>query len=143
MLLENLKVTLKKLFKRRKTDSDITGIPDPHQYTEPTTVEEYLRRGWYYYSRKMGSEAEADFKEALALDPQNVDAYYSLGLVFKAQRMDENAIEYFRKARELIEMGLVSNKARAEMLRRLSSGHINEISEGDWKLEEEIWQHIG
>jgi tetratricopeptide (TPR) repeat protein len=141
--MEKLGVTLLKIFKRRKTDTNIKRSPDPHRYPEAMTLEDYMRRGWSYYSQKMGPEAEANFKEALALDAQNVDANYSLGLVMKAQGMNDKAVEYFQTARELIEMGLVPDKTRAEMLRRLSSGHINELTEGDWKLEEEIWHYKG
>ncbi|MFU8771898.1 MAG: tetratricopeptide repeat protein [Anaerolineales bacterium] len=131
------------LFKRRKPDSKDTRIPHPHGIPEATSRDDYMLRGWYYYSRKMNTEAEADFQEVLALDPENVDANYSLGLVFKVQGMNEKAVEYFNRAIALIEEGFIKEKARAEMLRRLSSGHINELTEGDWKLEEEIWQHKG
>ncbi len=70
----------------------------------------------------------------------SVDANYVLGLVLKAKEKDEEAIEAFKVAINLINNGKVENLNRAEMLRRLALGHVNEIKEGDWKLEEEFWR---
>ena len=33
--------------------------------------------------------------------------------------------------------------AKYDMLRRLALGHVNEMTQGDWNLEKEIWKHIG
>jgi tetratricopeptide (TPR) repeat protein len=90
----------------------------------------------------MNDQAEADFRRAISIDPEDVDATYVLGLVLKAEGRIEEAVASFQKAVSLIEAGKVENKDRSEMLRRLALGHINELTEGDWNLEKEIWQRI-
>lgn len=89
----------------------------------------------------MHEKAEEDFRNALQLDPKSIDANYVLGLILKAQERKQEAVEYFKKTVDLLEEDRSENKARKEMLRRLAMGHINELSRGDWNLEEEIWQH--
>ena len=127
------------LFKRKSTDEEQVEKIKPSEMPEPTDGEGYMRRGWAFHAQDMESEAEADFKQALALDGNSVDANYALGLTKKAQGQNEAALEYVRKAIELIEAGKVKDGAQSEMLRRLTLGHINELSEGDWNLETEIW----
>ena len=39
----------------------------------------------------------------------------------------------------LIDQGKIEDHAKREMLRRLTLGHINELTTGDWNLEDEIW----
>lgn len=131
---------IRNLFKRKSTEEEQTGKIEPSEMPEPTNGEGYLRRGWAFHAKDMESEAEADFKQALALDANSVDANYALGLTKKAQGQREAALEYFRKAMELIEAGKVKQGTQPEMLRRLTLGHINELSEGDWNLEAEIWR---
>ena len=102
-----------------------------------------MRRGWAYHSRGRQQAAEADFRRALELDSESVDANYVLGLILKAQDRHQEAVEYFQKTIELLEEGKLENKARTEMLRRLSLGHINELRKGDWDLESEVWRRAG
>jgi tetratricopeptide (TPR) repeat protein len=111
-------------------------MPEPHD------LQGYQRRGWAFHSRGLNDQAEADFRRALSIDPEDVDATYVLGLVYKTQGKKEAAIDVFKKAVALIEAGKVENKDRNEMLRRLALGHINELTVGDWNLEKEIWQHV-
>jgi tetratricopeptide (TPR) repeat protein len=107
---------------------------------EPKDLDSYMRRGWVYHSRGRQQAAEADFRRALELDSESVDANYVLGLILKAQDRDEEAVEYFQKTIKLLEDGKLDDKARSEMLRRLSLGHINELRKGDWDLEREVWR---
>ena len=113
---------------------------DPSQMPEPEDVDGYVRRGYVFYSRHMYKEAETDFRNAVSLNPEAVDAIYALGMTLKAQREDDAAIKAFQRAIELLEAGVVEGKSRTEMLRRLALGHINEITQGNWNLEKEIWQ---
>lgn len=99
-----------------------------------------MRRGWAYHSRGRQQAAEADFRRALELDSESVDANYVLGLVLKAQSRDEDAVKYFQKTKQLLDEGKLEDKSRSEMLRRLSLGHINELKKGDWDLESEVWR---
>lgn len=101
-----------------------------------------MRRGWAYHSRDFEEKAEADFRKVLDLDSESIDGNYVLGLILKAQRRNQEAVKYFKRTYELLEAGALEDKpARSEMIRRLSLAHINDLTEGDWKLEEEIWQH--
>ena len=107
---------------------------------EPKDIETYMRRGWAYHSRDLEDKAEADFRRALNLDPESVDANYVLGLVLKAKGEINEAVQQFEKTVQLLEAGKLDNKSRTEMLRRLSLGHINELKSGDWDLEREVWR---
>jgi tetratricopeptide (TPR) repeat protein len=127
------------LFKKRTEKKDEAGSNDPAAMPEPTDLQGLMRRGWAYHSRGLNEQAEADFRQAIEMAPDSVDAHYVLGLVLKARQQKDQAIGAFKKVVELVEGGDLEDKARSEMLRRLALGHINEISEGDWNLEQEIW----
>ncbi len=115
-------------------------LVDPKEMQNPETPADYLRRGYAFYARSMFPEAIADFQKAIELDPNDVDAYYAEGMAFKAQRNPEESTLAFQKAIELIDRGVVTDQTRANMLHRLASGHINEITKGNWNLEKEMWQ---
>ena len=128
---------------KKKSIKKAESIPlDPNEIPEPTDLAGYLRRGWAYHSRAQNDRAEQDFRQALALAPDTVDSQYALGLVLKAQGRKSEAIEAFKKAVELLEAGKVEDRSAREMLHRLSMGHINELSLGDWNLEEQIWHRV-
>ena len=130
---------IRNLFKKKSTDEVKAVKMDPGDMPEPGDVEGYMRRGWAYHTKGNQAEAEADFKQALMLDAESVDANYALGLTKKAQGQVEPALEYFRKAMNLIEAGKIDEGMQPEMIRRLTLGHINELTDGDWNLEDEIW----
>lgn len=95
-----------------------------------------------HYARKQYAEAEADLKKAISLDATSIDAYYSLGMVLKADNHKEDAVAAFNKAIELILAKTDASAIKYDMLRRLAVGHVNELTQGDWNLEKEIWKHI-
>ena len=131
---------LKNLFKRKSPkEEEVVVNLSAEEMPEPKDVEGYMRRGWAFHSKGKQEQAESDFLQALALDAESIDALFALGLTKKAQDQREASLEYFRKAMNLIETGKVEDENRTEMLRRLTLGHINELSEGDWNLENEIW----
>ena len=115
---------------------------DPLSAAEPQTAQDYFRQGWMYHTSD-GNEiaAEESFRQAIDLNKNYVDAYYGLGLVLKLLNRDQESVEAFQTVINKIEAGAIEDHARAEMLRRLSLGHINQLISGDWGLEEEIWQH--
>jgi len=84
--------------------------------------------------------AEELFRQVIDLNPQVVDGWYGLGLALKVQGRKEEAIRCFQKALELIEIGLVADRTRRSMVRRLALGHINLLRNGNWNLEKEFWQ---
>ena len=83
-----------------------------------------------------------DFKQAITLDENMVDAHYSLGMVLKALGRKEEAIAAFQKVVDLVTPDVGSGNVSADMLRKLALGHKNELTQGDWNLEKEIWKHI-
>lgn len=129
------------LFRRNAgQEQEAAEYVNPDDMPEPKDLDAYMRRGWAYHSRDQEERAERDFRKALELDNDSVDANYVLGLILKAQGRVEEAIKYFDKTVHLIEAGGVENPARSEMLRRLSLGHMNELKKGDWDLEKEVWR---
>jgi tetratricopeptide (TPR) repeat protein len=133
------------LFKRRPKQGQILDYNppvDPAAMEQPTDTAAYLRRGYAYYGVKQYAEAVEDFKKALELDPNAVDAVYGQGMSLKASGKKEEAIAAFKNALALIDQGVIPDKSRARILHRLALGHVNEITSGNWNLEAEIWQHI-
>jgi tetratricopeptide (TPR) repeat protein len=58
----------------------------------------YNNRGYVYLGEKRYDEAEADFKEAVKVDPENKMAYANLGAVYKYRKDYEKAEEYLKQA---------------------------------------------
>lgn len=107
---------------------------------EPKSLDELSRKGWAAHAKGEHSAAEKHFREAIAKHPKAIDAYYGMGLTLKAEGKREEAIDVFNKVLELLNEGVEETKSRAEMMRRLTTGHINQIEKGDWDLESEIWK---
>ncbi len=134
------------IFKRSPKEAQLMGNTppvNPEAMETPTDPASYIRRGYAYYGIGKYPEACDDFRKAIDLDPNAVDAIYALGMSLKSSQKNEEAIDAFKNAIALIDSGVISDKARARILRRLALGHVNEISSGDWNLEAEIWQHVG
>jgi tetratricopeptide (TPR) repeat protein len=128
------------LFRRKNVAKDNAQVVNPDDIPEPDDFNGYVRRGYAYHSKDEQEKAEADFKKALELKPDSIDATYTLGLVYKAQGRKEEAVEAFERAKQLIEAVKDGDTNRMEMLRRLATGHINELTKGDWDLEETVWR---
>jgi tetratricopeptide (TPR) repeat protein len=134
-------MNLANLFKRKSIKRVQTVAQDPNEMPEPQDLEGFIRRGWAFHSRGQEEKAEADFHRAIQIAPNSIDANYVLGLIYKAQGKKDQAVKSFNSVINLIQTDQLEDKTRAEMLRRLATGHVNELSRGDWNLEEEIWQH--
>ena len=130
------------MFKKRRTIKTKPIVLDPSLLRDLMTSEDYLKRGMAFYARKQYEEAERDLRTAISLNDALVDAYYALGLVLKAESRKEEAIQVFEKLLDLIGRGVVKNSQKTAMLRRLTKGHINFLTTGDWNLEKELWQRI-
>jgi tetratricopeptide (TPR) repeat protein len=131
-----------KLFKKKEVFK-VKSVPlDPTTISNPTTAADYHSRGTAYYARKQFEFAAEDFKKAIDLDGKMVDAYYSLGMVLKAIGRKEEAATAFGKVVDLVTPDTGAGNVSADMLRRLALGHMNELTQGDWNLEKEIWKHI-
>jgi tetratricopeptide (TPR) repeat protein len=108
--------------------------------TEPKSEDGYRRRGTAHYARKHYQEAAPDLEQAIRLESNNIDAIYVLSMMHKALRRPESSVSAFTPALELLKDQPMGNKTKNDTLRRLELGHINSITQGDRKLEKEIWQ---
>ena len=114
---------------------DLVPVPES---IHPGTSAEYVRRAWLYYGKNLYENSIDDFYKALDNDPENPDTVFGLGLAFKADGEKDKAIETFENALLLIDK--MDDQVRARMLKRLTTGHINQLKTGDWNLEKELWQ---
>ncbi len=132
-----------KLFKKKEVYK-VKSVPlDPAAISNPGTAAEFHKRGTAYYARKQYENAVADLKQAIELDGSMVDAHYSLGMVLKAIGRKEEAATAFQKVVDLVSPTTGGGNVSADMLRRLALGHMNELTQGDWNLEKEIWKRVG
>ena len=130
------------LFKKKEIFK-VKSVPvDPSSMPQPSTVDDYVKRGIAYYARKQYKEAEADLTKAVSLNGGNIDSYYSLGMVLKAMNKKDAAVTAFTQAINLIKSRPDASEVKYDMLRRLALGHVNEITQGDWNLEKEIWKRV-
>jgi tetratricopeptide (TPR) repeat protein len=115
-------------------------VIDPSAIQEPSSSRELQLRGYALYTKGDFPQAQTNFEKAVSLDPKDVEALYGLGLTLKVQtRLDESAVA-FRKVLDLLRDGSVEDSTRAKMLERLTKGHLNIMTQGDWNLEKEIWK---
>jgi tetratricopeptide (TPR) repeat protein len=134
---------MRKLFKKKEIFK-VKSLPvDPSNMGEPSTVDEYQKRGMAFYARKQFKEAEADLRKAILMDGNSIDSFYSLGMVLKAMNRKDDAVVAFKQALDLISAIPNEKTTKYDMLRRMALGHVNEMTQGDWNLEKEIWKHIG
>lgn len=128
-----------KIFKRKDIFKVESEPVDPEEFRKPKTAQEYFNRGMAYYARKEFNEGGDDMLKAISLDRNYVDAHYGLGMILKAQNKKEEAIQAFQQVVKLLNEKEENNPS-VDMLKRLAKGHINEISQGDWDLEAEVWK---
>jgi Tfp pilus assembly protein PilF len=100
----------------------------------------FINAGWKFHTEGNDQVAEQQFDKALAIDPESIEAYYGLGIVMKNQGNVSAMVTNFEKVIQLVDH-IEDDRAKAEMLRRLAMGHINQARNGDWGLEGEIWKH--
>jgi tetratricopeptide (TPR) repeat protein len=131
---------MNKLFSKKDVYK-VKSLPyNPASIAEPIAADDYRQRGTAHYARKQFQEAVADLEQATKLDSNDIDAFYMLGMVYKAMKQNEHAVLAFTQVLELVKEHPDGNNVRNDMLRRLALGHINAITQGDWNLEKEIWK---
>lgn len=121
----------------RAPKQPLVTMPDPEKM-DPQTMEDFLERGWLYYSLKKFDPAEADFDRVIQQEPANVEGWYGLGLTLKAMGKAQKAIEAF--SRVTAEISGIDDRQRATIITRLAHGQINQIRTGNWNLEKEVWR---
>ena len=110
---------------------------EPEQLS-PSAAADFTQRGWLFYTRKDYPHAEPDFRQAIQMQPDDLDAYYALGLTLKFMGRTADAIHAFETVNDLAEQ--LPDQVRGHMIRRLSKGHINQMTQGDWNLAPEVWK---
>ncbi len=66
-----------------------------------TSIQNELQRGWQIHQQKRYSDAEAIYREVIAMAPNDANAWCYLGIALHDQRHFEKAVECYRKALEL------------------------------------------
>jgi tetratricopeptide (TPR) repeat protein len=126
-------------FKKKSDEKEVVGEVDPAEFPEPTDYESFLHRGWMYHVRGEQEQAESDFRRAISYSPESIDANFALGLNLKYQGKKDEAVEVFTNTMQIIEEGEAERDSKTEMMRRFTLGHINELTTGEWNLEDQIW----
>ncbi len=137
------RITMSNLFSKilpgtkkiKTTPESTTQDPD---LMEPKNPDDFMERGWLYYSQKKYDQAVADFNRVLQDMPYDVDTWYTLGLTFKALGDTQKAVDAFNKIDAII--GGIDDPQRAMIVTRLAHGQVNQIKTGNWNLEKEVWQ---
>src|SRR5512141_1761544 len=103
-------------------------LPDPEQLS-PESADDFLQRGWLFYNRQEYARAENDFRQSLQLRPDDLDAYYALGLALKFLGKQQESIQIFETVNDHSDQ--LPDHVRGAMIKRLSKGHINQMTQGD------------
>jgi tetratricopeptide (TPR) repeat protein len=91
----------------------------------PKSVQDYVRRGWSLHVKEEFDRSEADFRKAISMDSQSVEAYYGLGMSLLVQNRVEESAQFFQKTLDLLNEGKLEDQpGRASMLRHLAQTHI-------------------
>ena len=125
-------------FRKKNIVTVATYKADPTEIN-PQTAADYIKRGYAYHARQDFVKADEDLSKAISMDSSSSEAYYALGLNLKAQGRSAEAIKAFQQALDYMNKLAEQDSVRAHMLSRITKGHINQISKGDWDLRKEFW----
>lgn len=64
-------------------------------------VMQRIGQAWGFHRRGQNDQAINELKSVLSTDPDNVDAYYGLGLAHRANGSNDEAVAAFKKAYSL------------------------------------------
>jgi len=95
----------------------------------PEHVGTYIDLGWEFHAKKQYDQAIEQFRKAIEMDGDAVDAYYGLGLSCKAKGEKEQAIQAFEKVIELAPT--LDDRAKAQILSRLAQAHLETLRGSD------------
>ncbi len=91
----------------------------------PETAGTHIELGWEFHAKKEYDQAIEQFRRAIEVDGNAVDAYYGLGLSCKAKGEKEKAIQAFEKVIALAPM--LEDRAKAQILSRLAQAHLETL----------------
>lgn len=126
-------------FFRKKTKVEIEQPKADPAEIDPKNAADYIKRGYAYYARKEYAKAEEDTRKAISMDAKSAEGYYALGLSLKAQDKKDEAVKAFQQALDFMNALEEQDIVRAHMLTRITKGHINQLTKGDWDLRAEFW----
>jgi len=126
---------------RRKTKA--AAAPEKESEAPPSTPAEFVRRAYARHAHGDHQAAEQDLRAALGIDSGLTEAYFALGLTLKALGRTAEATQAFQKVLANLENQDQSDIVRSHMLARLTRGHINQLTQGDWNLYDEFWKKGG
>jgi Tfp pilus assembly protein PilF len=97
---------------------------------EPQTAEDYAQLAYSFHAEGKLDEAFADFRQALAIDPNLIDAHYGQGVIYKEQAKNQEAIQAFQKVLTLTAANArQDNPARITILRNLTNSYISVLQQ--------------
>jgi len=87
----------------------------------PSTADDFVARGWRNHMNGEHADSEANFRKALEINSQSVEAYYGLAMALKSQDQFQPALKAFEKVVGLVNADqMKENPVRASMLRNLA-----------------------
>jgi tetratricopeptide (TPR) repeat protein len=98
----------------------------------PKSADAHANLGWGFYGEDKWDDAVREFNEALRLEPGHIEALYGLALTRKCAGAKIEAVNSFNAA--IAQLPTLEDQMRVNVLRRLATGHINQIQLGEWKL---------
>ncbi len=98
----------------------------------PNSADAHANLGWGFYGEDKWDDAVREFTEALRLESGHIEALYGLALTRKCSGAKVEAVNSFNAA--IAQLPTLEDPTRVNVLRRLATGHINQIQSGEWKL---------
>ncbi len=97
-----------------------------------------LDEAWRAYGAGDLAQADQMVRRVLSQAPNDIEAAYLAGLVWRAQGNNQEAKGAFQI---VVDQHVhLEDRTRGRMLRRLAVGHLNQIDRGLWDLEPETWE---
>jgi tetratricopeptide (TPR) repeat protein len=96
-----------------KQHSEALGTIDRIFKQDPQNAEAWFMTGQVCKDMGQNDRAVISYKKAIAIDPQNIDSYISLGQLFTAKK-DASALLYFENALRIDSMNLETRHAIAD-----------------------------
>ena len=69
--------------------------------TKKDAEQSTLELGMFYFLNNKFDKAIVEFEKTIAMNPDNAEAYYNLGLIYQTKNIQETAIEMYKKALSL------------------------------------------
>ncbi|HEX9798353.1 MAG TPA: tetratricopeptide repeat protein [Anaerolineales bacterium] len=100
---------------------------------KPDDIGALRELGWAHYGRGQTEQAIEVFRRATERFSEDSESFYGLGLsLVKLGGQEQAATQAFEQAVQLADS--IPGKIRAEMLRKLAQGHINQLDHGSWDI---------